>query len=304
MATTAWASDETTEVTGLAAVTDPLSAEVSEMSRLAARLVPHNQQGSRAPADEGTSPGLVSGLAAPVGSLVDEPVESVRTALHDDARTNQSNGKSVGDSAAEVVTPLLGTLAEGTASITEGPDDAVSGVYKTVAPATDEVKALARLVTDGLVPLSDSTLPGSVGAFGQGQPSFTTLQHGDGSTEVAAALQGVSNDRSAAGLECAAAPVGEQQTDPNDGSQRVPDADAGKPWNATPWNDHGPTQPGLKIIPGGATGSTAGISVDGGQSAVEVSSATHGEQVSFARAVVGELGRPMDRAAELSVAPD
>ncbi|GAB3993597.1 hypothetical protein GCM10029992_05680 [Glycomyces albus] len=44
--------------------------------------------------------------------------------------------------------------------------------------------------------------------------------------------------------------------------------------------------------------------MDGGQSAVDVSPFTAAEQVSLARALVGEEGRPLDRTAELSVAPD
>ncbi|MCH7231394.1 hypothetical protein L0U85_11120 [Glycomyces sp. L485] len=300
MATIAWASDETAETTGLAALTDPLTAEVSDMSRLAARLVPQNQQGHRTPADEGTSPGLVSGLTEPVGSLVEEPVESVQTALHDEARTDLSNGMSVGDSAAGVATPLLGSLVKETSSVLERPDEVVSGVYETVAPATEEVNALARLVTDGLVPPRDATLPGSVLASGQGQPSLTSLQQVSDSTEVAAALQqGVSYDRSAADLECTAASAEAQETAADDKVLRALGAKV-----ARPWSDHGPAMPDLKIIPGGAAGSTAGISVDGGNAAVDVSPATAGEQVSFARAVIRESGWPMDRAAELSVAPD
>ncbi len=299
MATAAWASDETTEATDLAAVTDPLSAEVSDTSRLVARLVPHNQQGHRAPAVEGTSPGLVSGLTEPVESLVEEQVDTVRTVLRSDEPSGTSNGESVGDSAAEVVTPLLGTLLKETVSVVQSPAPAVSGVYKTVAPATDEVDVLARLVTDGLVPPSDATPPGGVPATGQGQPSLTTLQQVTDSTEAAAAFSGTPDDRSAAAFECAAAPQGEQPADPDDAWRHVSRADVSQPWT-----DHGPALPGLKIIPGGATGSSTGVSVDSGQTAVDVSSSTDGEQVSFDRAVDRGLGRPMDRAAELSVAPD
>jgi hypothetical protein len=72
MAASAWASDDSAATQGLAAMTDPLTAEVSDMSRLAARLVPHYQQGHRAPAAQGEVSGLVSGLAEPVGSLMDE----------------------------------------------------------------------------------------------------------------------------------------------------------------------------------------------------------------------------------------
>ncbi len=299
MAATAWASDETAEATGLAAVIDPLTAEVSDMSRLAARLVPQSQQGHRTPAEERTSPGLVSGLIEPVGALVDEQVGAVNTVLRTAEGSDRSNGESAGDSSAEVVTPLLGTLLQGTTSVVQIPAPAVSGVYETVAPATDEVDALARLVTDGLEPPSDATPPGGVLAAGPGQPSLTALQRAADSIEAAAASQGAPDDRSAAASECTVVPADEPTADPGDTWGRVPSADA-----AQSWTDPGPALPDLKIIPGGAVGSTTGISVDSGHAAVDVSSFTGDGQVSFVRSVVRGLGRPMDRAAELSVAPD
>lgn len=299
MATAAWASDETTEATDLAVVIDPLSAEASDTSRLAARPVPHNQQGHRTPADEGTSPGLVSGLTESVESLVEEQVDTVNTVLRTDEPSGESNGESVGDSADGVVTPLLGTLVKETVSVAQSPAPAVSGVYETVAPATDEVGVLARLVTDGLVPPSDATPPGSVPAAGQGQPDLTTLQQATDPTEVAAAFRGTPDDRPVADLECAAAPQGAQPADPEDARRHTPHAGG-----TQPWTDRGPVLPDLNIIPGGATGSSTGISVDSGHAAVDVSSSTGGEQVSFARSIDRGLGRPMDRAAELSVAPD
>lgn len=301
-ASAAWASDETPEATDLATVADPLVAEVSDTSRLAARLVPQNQQGHRATANEGAATGLVSGLTEPVGSLVTETDETVHTALRGDARTGllDIDDESVGDSTAEVVTPLVGTLVKGTASIAETPAPVVSGVYETVATSTDQVDVLARLVTDGLGAGGETT-PGSVHAGGQGQPSFTTLLADPGSTEAVAALERVSSGRPAAALECSAAADGLRETD-RSGSEIA----QGKPGANTekPWSYDGPDLPDLKIIPGGATGSTAGISVDSGHSAVNVSPNTAGEQVSFARTVIEELGRPMDRAAEQSVAPD
>src|SRR5690606_12995916 len=175
----------TAEATDLAAVTDPLIAEVFDTSRLAARPLPHNQQGHRTPAVEGTSPGLVSGLTEPVESLVEEQVGAVSTVLRNDEPSGISNGESEGDSAAEVVTPLLGALLKETVSVVQSPAPAVSGVYETVAPATDEVDVVARLVTDGLVPPSDATPPGGALAAGQGQPSLTTLQPVTDSTEAA-----------------------------------------------------------------------------------------------------------------------
>ncbi|HLU27187.1 MAG TPA: hypothetical protein VKZ65_02030 [Glycomyces sp.] len=298
-ATAAWASDETVEATGLAALTDPLVAEVSETSRLAARLVPHNQQGHRTPPAEGASTGLVSGLTAPVGSLIEGQADAVQATLHADTRSEPSNGESAGDRAAEVVTPLLGTLIEGTSSIVQSPAPAASSVYKTLAPATDEVEVLARLVTDGLVPPSEATTPGSVLADGRVQPGITALQQDTDPTEAVAALPGAPDDRSAVGLECAAAPGGAQPAEPDDARKRVSKADTEQPRT-----EPGPALPDLKTIPGGAAGSSTGVSVDGGHAAVDVSSSTDGEQVSFARAVVRGLGRPMDRAAELSVAPD
>ena len=244
MATAAWASDETAEATGLAAVNDPLTAEVSDTSRLAARPVPHNQQGHRTPADEGMSPGLVSGLVEPVEPPMEEQAETVHAVLRADEGTGLSNGEPMGDNAAEVVMPLLGTPVQGTASV------------------------------------------------------LTALQH-DADAIEAAVLPGTPDDRSVIVHERAAAPEGAQPTDADDNRRRVPNADA-----AQPWTEPGPTLPDLKIIPGGAAGSTTGISVDGGQAAVDVSSSTVGEQVSFDRPVSRGLGRPMDRAAELSVAPD
>lgn len=298
-ATAAWASDETAEATDLAAVTDPLAAEVSDTSRLAARLVPHNQQGHRTPAAEGASSGLVSGLTEPVGSLIEEPVDAVQAVLRTDARSEPSNGESAGDRAAEVVTPLLGTLIQGTVSVAQSPSSAVSGVHETLAPATDEVEVLARLVTDGLVPPSEGTTPGSVPADGRGQPSLTELQPDTDPTAAVAVLPGAPDDRSATGPDCAAAPEGARPAEPDDGGKRVSNADT-----AQPWTEPGPVLPDLKTIPGGAAGSSTGISVDGGHTAVDVSSSTDGEQVSFARSVDRGSGRPMDRAAELSVAPD
>ncbi|GAB3228807.1 hypothetical protein GCM10027447_21480 [Glycomyces halotolerans] len=299
-ATAAWASDENTGANGLAAVTDPLSAEVSDVSRLAARLVPQSQQGLGTPADERSGPGLVSGLTAPVGSLMAEPADAARTGLRGDASSGLANGMSVGDSAAGVVTSLLGTLVDETAPAAGDPADAVSGVYSTVAPVTDQVDVLARLVTDGLGTTSDGMPPGSVPADGRGQP-LTTLQPATDSTEVAAALSRASNDRSAADLECSAAEVGQRAMDTaEDEARRLPTRGA-EPTRSGP----GPNLPDLSVIPGGAAGSsTAGVSVDGGHSAVDVSSIAAGEQVSLARTVIGELGRPLDRAAEQSVAPD
>ncbi|WP_199038432.1 hypothetical protein [Glycomyces salinus] len=295
-ATAAWAQDETAEAEGLAALTDPLTAEVSDMSRLAARLVPHNQLGQGTSADEGTASGLVSGLTEPVAELTAEPAEIVPLS---DAAAGLVNGESVGDSAAGVVTPLV-TLADRTVSAAQSPADAVSGVYETVAPATDEVEVVARLVTDGLGTWSDETTPGSVLAHGLGQPSFTALQTDTVPTEVAAALPGVRNDRSAAHFECSAAEIGARGTDEPEAAGRYAPVDGA----ARHWPPKGPKLPDLNLIPGGATGSSAGISVDGGQSAVDVSPFTAAEQVSLARALAGEVGRPLDRTAELSVAPD
>ncbi|WP_100448719.1 hypothetical protein [Glycomyces xiaoerkulensis] len=297
---TAWASDETAEAQGLAAVTDSLTAEVLDPSRLAARLVPQDQQGHEASADEGSAPGLVSGLTETAGSLVEEPVESVSDVLRSEASSGDANGKSSEDSADGVVTPLLGTLVDDASAVAHDPADAVSGVYETVAPVTDEVDVVARLVTDGLATTSDATPPGGVLADGRGQASFTALQPDTVPVEVAAALARVHNDRSAADLERSAAETGAAEADPiAPDRMRSPIADAEQPEPAD-----GLALQHLSVIPGGAAGSTAGISVDGGKSAVDVSPCTADEQVSLDCAVIGELGRPVDRAAELSVAPD
>jgi len=301
MATSAWASDDSTASQGLAAMTDPLSAEVSEMPRLAARLVPHIQQGHRTPAVQGEVTGLVSGLSEPVGSLMDETDGTMRTMLRDGAGPGllDLDDESVGDGTAEVVAPLVGTLMKGTASIADGPAPAVSGVYETVAPSTDQVDNLARLVTDGLH-LGDVTTPGSVLAHAAGQPSFTALSALPASNEVAAALHGVPSGRPAAAFECSIAAHGDRGTDRSTAEQV-----RGEPRTAArPWAFDAPGLPDLKIIPGGATGSTAGITVDSGHNAVCVSPSAAGEEVSLSRTVNGELGRPLDRAAELSVAPD
>ena len=295
----AWASDDSTASQGLAAMTDPLSAEVSDMSRLAARLVPQNQQGHRAPAEQEEVTGLVSGLSEPMDSLVDETDATVDTMLPTGSGPGliDLDDKSVGDGTAEVVAPLVGTLVQGTASIADRPAPVVSGVYETVAPPTDPVGDLARLVTDGLR-LGDATTPGSVLAVAAGQPSFTALAANADSSEVAAALEGAPTGRPAAALECSA---DERRGTDRSGIEEV----RGVPHTAAePWGYHGPALPDLKIIPGGATGSTAGISVDSGHSAVCVSPSAAGEEVSLSRTVIGELGRPMDRAAEQSVAPD
>jgi hypothetical protein len=302
MATSAWAADETTAPQGLASVTDPLSAEVSDMSRLAARLIPQNQQGHRTPAGQGEVTGLVSGLAEPVESLLDETDGTVRTVLRDGVEPGllDLDDESVGDGTAEVVAPLVGTLVKGTASITDGSAPVVSGVYETVAPSTDDpVDALARLVTDGLR-LGDVTTPGSVSAAAAGQPSLTALSATPVSDEVAATLHGASSGRPAAAFECSAAAHGERGTDRSE-----VEGVHGEPSTAArPWAFDGPGLPDLKLIPGGATGSTAGISVDSGHNAVCASPSATGAEVSLSRTVIGELGRPLDRAAELSVAPD
>ncbi|SDE40858.1 hypothetical protein [Glycomyces harbinensis] len=301
MAASAWASDDSTASQGLASMTDPLSAEVSDMSRLAARLVPQNQQGHRPPAGQGEVTGLVSGLSEPVETLMDETDGSVRTMLPGGAGPGllDLEDESVGDGTAEVVAPLVGTLVKGTASIADGSAPAVSGVYETVAPPTDQVDVLARLVTDGLH-LGDETTPGSVLADAAGQPSFTALTAAHDSSEVAAALHGVQQGRPAAATECSAAEPGERGTDRSE-----VEAVHGEPRTAArSWVFDGPGLPDLKIIPGGATGSTAGISVDSGHNAVCVSPSAGGAEVSLSRTVIGELGRPLDRAAELSVAPD
>lgn len=298
MAASAWASDGSAATQGFAAMTDPLTAEVSDMSRLAARLVPQNQQGHRTTAVQGEVSGLVSGLEAPVGSLVDEPDGAVRTALQGDAGPGllDLEDESVGDGTAEVVAPLVGNLVKGTASITDGPAPAVSSVYETVAPSTDTVDVLARLVTDGLR-LGDGTTPGSVPAADAGQP-LTTLAAQQFSNEVAASLHGADSGRPAAAAECSA--EHERGTD----RSTVEDVRGVSRTSARPWLYDGPGLPDLKIIPGGATGSTAGIAVDSGYNAVCVSPSAAGEEVSLSRTVIGELGRPLDRAAEQSVAPD
>lgn len=299
MASAALASDETAASQGLASMTDPLTAEVSDMSRLAARLVPHNQQGHRTPAVQEEVTGLVSGLAEPVGSLVHETDGTVRDMLPNGAGPGllDLDGDPVGNDAAEVVAPLVGTLLKGTTSLGDVPSAAVSGVYETVAPSTDQVDALARLVTDGLR-FGDATTPGSVLADAAGQPSLTSLAAASVSDEVAAALHGVSSGRPAAVFECSAEPArsaGHTEIETVRGEPRTA---------ARPWASDAPALPDLKLIPGGATGSTAGISVDSGHNAVCVSPTAGGEEVSLSRTVFGELGRPLDRAAELSVAPD
>ncbi|MEU5875442.1 hypothetical protein AB0A73_28250 [Glycomyces sp. NPDC047369] len=310
MAASAWASDDSASSQGLAAMTDPLTAEVSDMSRLAARLVPQNQQGHRPPTVQGEVTGLVSGLAdsMPIdglqatprlGSLVDETDGTVRTMLPGDPGLLDLDDKSVGDGTAEVVAPLVGTLVQGTASIADRPAPVVSGVYETVAPPTDPVGDLARLVTDGLR-FGDATTPGSVLAAAAGQPSFTTLAANADSSEVAAALYGAPSGRPAAAFECSATDHGARGTDRSE----VEEVHGTPRTAAKPWGYHGAALPDLKIIPGGATGSTAGISVDSGHNAVCVSPSAGGEEVSLSRTVIGELGRPLDRAAELSVAPD
>ncbi|MCC3762514.1 hypothetical protein K3N28_05455 [Glycomyces sp. TRM65418] len=299
MAASAWASEDSAATQGFAAMTDPLTAEVSDMSRLAARLVPHNQQGHRAPAVQGEVSGLVSGLVEPVESLVDETDGTVRSVVQGDAGPGllDLDDESIGDGTAEVVAPLVGNLVKGTASIADGPAPAVSDVYETVAPSTDQVDALARLVTDGLR-LGDGTTPGSVPAAGTGQPSLTTLAAQPVSHKMAAALHGVHNGRPAAVIECSA--------ESGRGTDRSEAEDVrGVPrTGARPLRYDGPGLPDLKIIPGGAVGSIAGISVDSAHTAVCVSPSATGEEVSLSRTVIGELGRPLDRAAEQSVAPD
>ncbi|MEU6858051.1 hypothetical protein AB0B28_04120 [Glycomyces sp. NPDC046736] len=300
MATSAWAADESTASQGLAAMTDPLSAEVSDMSRLAARLVPQNQQGHRTPAAQGEVSGLVSGLAEPVGTLMHQTGADMRAALPSDAAPGflDLDDESVGDRTAEVVAPLVGTLVKGTSSLVDGPAPVVSGVYETVTPRAAQVDDVARLVTDGLR-FGDVTTPGSVRAAVAGQP-VTSLSAMQASDEVAATLQGASSGRPAAALECSAADLGQRRTDSTEseavrGEPRTP---------AQPWAFDGPAVPDLKIIPGGATGSTAGISVDSGHNAVYVSPTAAEEEVSLSRTVIEELGRPLDIAAEQSVAPD
>jgi hypothetical protein len=118
------------------------------------------------------------------------------------------------------------------------------------------------------------------------------------SNEVAASLHGANDGRPAAAAECPAELV--RGTD----RSKVEDVRGVPRTSARPWLYDGPGLPDLKIIPGGATGSTAGISVDSGHTAVCVSPSAAGEEVSLSRTVIGELGRPLDRAAELSVAPD
>ena len=59
--------------------------------------------------------------------------------------------------------------------------------------------------------------------------------------------------------------------------------------SARPWLFDGLGLPDLKIIPGGATGSTAGISVDSGHTAVRVSPPAAGEEVPL-RTVIGDWG--------------
>jgi hypothetical protein len=299
MAASAWASDESAATQGLAAMTDPLTAEVSDMSRLAARLIPHYQQGHRATAAQGEVSGLVSGLAAPVGSLIAETDGTVRSAVRGDAGPGllDLEDESVGDGNAEVVAPLVGNLVKGTASIADGPAPAVSGVYETVARSAMQVDALARLVADGL-PVGSGTTPGSVPAAGAGQPSSITLAAQQVSHEVAASLHGASSGRPAAAFECSAEPARGTDRSETEDVRGVPRT------GARPWLYDGPGLPDLKIIPGGATGSYAGISVDSGHTAVCVSPSATGEEVSLSRTVIGELGRPLDRAAELSVAPD
>jgi hypothetical protein len=299
LAASAWASDDSTASHGLAAMTDPLSAEVSDMSRLAARLIPQNQLGHRATAGQEEVSGLVSGLDEPVVSLVDETDGAVRTALQSDAVPGllDLDDESVGDRTAEVVAPLVGNLVKGTASIADGPASAVPGVYETVAPSTEPVDALARLVTDGLR-LDDGTTPGSVPVGAAGQPSFTMLSANQASNEVAASLHGANSGRPAAAAECSA--EHERGTD----RSTVEDVRGVPRISARPWPYDGPELPDLKIIPGGAKGSTAGVSVDSGYTAVCASPSAAGEEVSLSRTVIGELGRPLDRAAELSVAPD
>ncbi|GAA2144349.1 hypothetical protein [Glycomyces algeriensis] len=298
LAASAWASDDSAASQGLAAMTDPLSAEVSDMSRLAARLIPQNQLGHRTTAGQGEVSGLVSGLDEPVVSLVDETDGAVRTALQGDAVPGllDLDDESVGDRTAEVVVPLVGNLVKGTASIADGPASAVPGVYETVAPSTDPVDALARLVTDGLR-LGDGTTPGSVPVGAAGQPSFTMLS-AMASNEVAASLHGANSGRPAAAAECSA--------EYERGTERstVEDVRGVPRTSARPWLYDGPGLPDLKVIPGGAKGSTAGVSVDSGHTAVCAFPSTAGEEVSLSRTVIGELGRPLDRAAELSVAPD
>ena len=296
-ATAAWAEDETAGAEGLAAVTGPLAAEVSDMSRLAARLVPQYQLGQETPAVEGTASGLVSGLTEPVAELTAEPQAIVPLS---DAASGLADGEYVGDGTAGVVAPLVGSLADGAVFATRSPADAVSGVYETVAPATDEVDPVARLVADGLGTWSDAATPGSVLAHGLGQPSSTALQTETVPTEVAAALPGVRIDRSAAHFECSPAATCERGTDePTSAEQDAPVDGA-----AQPWTQEGPRLPDLKLIPGGAASATAGNCADSGHTAVDVSPTAAAEQVSPARALDGDEGRPLDRTAELSVAPD
>jgi hypothetical protein len=202
----------------------------------------------------------------------------------------------------------VGNLMKGPASITDGPAPAVSGVYETVAPSTDPVDVLARLVTDGLR-LGDGTTPGSVPAAAAGLPGAAAsaqlasrqlaLWAQQSSSEVAASLhEGANNGRPAAAAECSA--EDERRAERSE----VEDVHGVSRTSARPWLYDGPGLPDLKIIPGGAKGSTAGISVDSGHTAVCVSPSAGGEEVSLSRTVIGELGRPLDRAAEQSVAPD
>ena len=266
-----------------------------------------------AKASAGDAPGELVWLARVFEpSLVEEEHGPALLGLEDESVGDGTEVKlaSLGRrSTAEVVAPLWGTLQQGTASVMDAPTAMVPGVYETVAPSTSEVDALARLVTDGLH-YGDETTPGSVLAAAAGQHGFTAalvdlltqtwvMPVGDDSGDVAATLHEAPIGRPAAALDCPAS-VHEAATDDSSSQavQEVPSTDA------KPWDYRGAALPDLKIIPGGATGSTAGVSVDSGHNAVCVSPSAAGEEVSLSRTVIGELGRPLDRAAELSVAPD
>jgi hypothetical protein len=152
----AWASESTTESAGLAVVTNPLTAEISETSRLAARLVPHIQQGYGASAGEGTVQRLVSDLIEPVDDLMRGTADAVATVSLGDTRADMPVNETVVDDAAGMVTPLTDAVS----SIAKSPAPLVSSVNTTVAPPTDPVDTLARWVTDGREPPVSGTSPG------------------------------------------------------------------------------------------------------------------------------------------------
>ncbi|QSB05057.1 hypothetical protein [Natronoglycomyces albus] len=60
----------------------------------------------------------------------------------------------------------------------------------------------------------------------------------------------------------------------------------------------------LSIFPGGAPASSTGNSADSAPSAVCLSQSHHVTQVSCVRPATGSVGQPLDRTAELSIAPD